>query len=184
MKLHESQPFLKSQHGLKESRICPHFRKPGDSQKPTTNPYPQPNKSSHTLPFYFFKSTLILSSHVRLDTPSSLFRSGFPTKLQHAFPFTLISATHPALHILIDLIACTTFGKLIQIVKLLITQFHPVSCHFLPLRSKYLNSVPSSLGTALPPSSGSNQSRWTADPEYQNTPIIGNICQYFAGDTA
>ena len=118
------------------------------------------------------QSILLLSSHVRLDLPSNLFRPGFPTKSPHAFPFTLISATHPALHILIDLITCTTFSKLLQIVKFLITQFYPASCNFLPLRSKYLNSALSSLGTVLPPSAGSNQARWTADPEDESTPII------------
>jgi hypothetical protein len=56
------------------------------SQQPATGHYPQPDASSpHLTHPTSLRSILILSSQLRLDLPSGLFLSGFPTKIPYAF---------------------------------------------------------------------------------------------------
>jgi hypothetical protein len=59
--------------------------------------------SVHTILSYL-RSTLILSSHLRLGLPSGLFPSGFPINILYAFLFTPIHATYPAHVILLDFV--------------------------------------------------------------------------------
>ena len=71
------------------------------SQQPATCPYPKPDRSS---PAISERSILILSSHLRLDLPSGLFPSCFPTKTMHAILLSPIRPTCPAHLSLFDLI--------------------------------------------------------------------------------
>jgi hypothetical protein len=57
------------------------------------------------------RSTVILSSHLRLGLPSGLFPSGFFTKILYAFLFSPILATCPAHRILHDLIIQIILGE-------------------------------------------------------------------------
>ena len=59
----------------------------------------------------FRRSILILSSHLRLGLPSSLFPSGFPTKTLYTPPISPIDATYPTHLILLDLITRTILGE-------------------------------------------------------------------------
>jgi hypothetical protein len=43
---------------------------------------------NHTIPSHLSRSILILSTHLRLDLPSDLFPSGFPTNILYAFLFS------------------------------------------------------------------------------------------------
>jgi hypothetical protein len=82
-------------------------------------------------------SILTLSFRLRLGLPSGLFASGFPMKilytllfypwLLHAYPSHLPWLVH----------SNYTWWR-IQVLKLLIMQFSPTSCHFIPLRSKFV----------------------------------------------
>ena len=71
----------------------------------------------------------VVKHPVYLHLPSGLFTARFPTKTLHAFLSLLHE--HP------NSLRCSA-----QIMKLLILQFSPVSCHFLPLKSKYLTRHP------------------------------------------
>jgi hypothetical protein len=91
------------------------------SQEPSTGPYPEPDQCSPISP----RSILILSTHLRLGLPSGVFPFRFPTNILYAFRFVAIRATFPAHLILFDFIIL-----IIQVMKLLIMQFSPTSCHF------------------------------------------------------
>ena len=62
------------------------------------NPIDTPHPTS-------WRSILILSSHLRLDLPSGLVSSGFPTKTLYTSLLFPIRATFPAHHILLDFIS-------------------------------------------------------------------------------
>ena len=65
----------------------------------------------HTPTSNFWRSILILSSHLRLGLPSDLFPSGFPTKTLFTPLLSLVSATWPAHLILLDFITRKILGE-------------------------------------------------------------------------
>ena len=83
------------------------------SQVPATCPCPEPDQHSPCSPLHptSWRSILILSSRLRLDLPSDLFPSGFPTKTLYAPLLFPIRATCPAHFMLLDLISRKIFGE-------------------------------------------------------------------------
>jgi hypothetical protein len=76
-------------------------------QQFSTCPYPAPDQFSSGPLSQLLKIYFILSSHIRLDLPTALFRSGFPTKILRApFPYPTSStcSAHPIFVYLITLI--------------------------------------------------------------------------------
>ena len=69
---------------------------------PIQSTYPHPTS---------WRSILILSTHLRLGLPSSLFPFGFPTKNLYAPLSSLMRATCPAHLILLDFITRTILGE-------------------------------------------------------------------------
>jgi hypothetical protein len=57
------------------------------------------------------KSILILYTHLRLDLPSGLFPSDFPTNILYALLFVPIRATYRVRLILLDLIVLIILGE-------------------------------------------------------------------------
>jgi hypothetical protein len=51
------------------------------SQEPSTDFYPEPDRSSPYHPIASLRSILILHTHLRLGLPSGLFPSGVPTNI-------------------------------------------------------------------------------------------------------
>jgi hypothetical protein len=60
------------------------------SQEPATGPYPEPDESNPDPKTMSLRHILTLSCHLHLGLPSSLFPSGFPTKL-----FSFMVASNP-----------------------------------------------------------------------------------------
>jgi hypothetical protein len=80
---------------------------------------------------------LILSFYVDLYLTSGLFSSTSPTKILYAFLIFFIRVTCPSHLILRDLFTLILCRAQVQIMNPLTVRFYPVSCHFLPLSSKY-----------------------------------------------
>jgi hypothetical protein len=59
----------------------------------------------------YFRTTLILSSHIQLDIPGGVFPSGYPTKTLYAVLVSYICATSSAHLTLLDPIARTILGR-------------------------------------------------------------------------
>jgi len=83
-------------------------------QVPATCPCPELNRSNpsvHTPTSHFWRSILILSFHLCLDLPSSLFLSGFPINTLYTPLLSPIRATSPAHLILLDFITLTMLSE-------------------------------------------------------------------------
>jgi hypothetical protein len=138
--IYVAEPFLRSRQLRSYSRISRHFMEPEGSLPCWKKPFPGPcPKLDQYCPYYLILSlrfSLILSSHLRLDLSSSLFPSGFPTNILYAFLLSnacyMPYRSHPPW---LDH-SNYTWGR-VQVMKLLIMQFSPTSCHFTSLRSKY-----------------------------------------------
>jgi hypothetical protein len=119
---------LRSRQLCSNPRTSQHFMEPEGSlpcsQEPSTGPYPEAGRSSP----YHLITILILSIQLRLGLTTGLFPSGFLTNFLYAFPFSPF-----ALHARLD--HSNYFWR--RVMKLLIMQFSPTSCHFISLRSKY-----------------------------------------------
>jgi hypothetical protein len=133
--LHGAEPFFRSRQLCSYSRTSQHFKAPKSllpcSQEPSTGPCPV-----HTTASYFLTSILILSIHLRLGLPSGLFTSGSPQiSYMHSFsPHScyMLCPSHPPW-----LYHSNYIWWRVKAMKLLIMQFSPTSCHFIPLWSKY-----------------------------------------------
>jgi len=96
----------------------------------TNDPYPDPDESKlHPQTYFFLRSILILSSHICLGLPNSLFLSHFPTKM-YTFVIAPMHATWPAHLIFLNFIILIIFREA-QVMKLLTVQPLPASCHSL-----------------------------------------------------
>jgi hypothetical protein len=101
------------------------------SQKPSTCSYPQPDQSSshHPIPS-LVRSILILSTHLRLYLPKSLYPSGFFT-ISCIHSFYPIRATCPARLILLDLIMLIILGEEKKLYhEKSMSIFHPTVYYF------------------------------------------------------
>ena len=79
-------------------------------QAPDISPCPEPDQSSSCPPAHFLKTTLILSSHLRLGLPSGPFSEFSPSKSSMHLSSPSIPATCPS-HLILDLITRMIFGE-------------------------------------------------------------------------
>jgi hypothetical protein len=107
------------------------------SQENSTGPYPEPAQSIQYHPILLISDPLcILSSHLRLVLPSGLFLFiAFPPKsyMDSMSP----CPTHPSW-----LNHSNYTWRRVQVMKLLIKQFSPTSCHFIPVWPNTFFSLP------------------------------------------
>ena len=112
-------------------------------QQPDTCHYAEPREYSSRYPMLLLlRFILSLSSHLRVGLPSIPFLQVLLKKILCAFLISSIRATCPAHLILIHSIIFSSIWWAVRIITLLIMQFSPVSCHFLPLRPRYLPQYP------------------------------------------
>jgi hypothetical protein len=108
------------------------------SQEPTTSPYPEPDKSNAHPPTLFPISLYIILpsmlSTSEWSFPLSLFSQNF-VRISHLTHAHYIPPPPPQSHLPWHDYA-NIWWK-VQIIKVLIVQFPPPSCHFILLRSKY-----------------------------------------------
>ena len=82
------------------------------SQVPAIRPFPEPARSSPYPPHpTSWRSLWMLSSHLCLGLPSSLFPSGFPTKTLYTPLLSPVRATCSAHVILLEFITRTVLGE-------------------------------------------------------------------------
>jgi len=82
----------------------------GRSQAQDTWMYHELDEPSQCSYPTYFRTTLILSSHIQLDIPGGVFTSGYPTKTLYAVLVSYICATSSAHLTLLDPIARTIPG--------------------------------------------------------------------------
>jgi hypothetical protein len=125
---------MRSCQSLKNS---PCFQEPGGSlscsQEPSMDPILSKINIVLTTHPIFLRSILILSTHLRLRLLNDFVPSGFPTNILYS-PILVSYIPCPS-HPTLDHSNYT--WRILQITKLLVTQFSPVSCHFIHFRSKY-----------------------------------------------
>jgi hypothetical protein len=113
---------ITSQHFVKPQKVHYHVHK----NTPQVSIISQINPV-HTTPFHL-RSILLLSTHLCLDLPSSLFLSGFLTNILYAFFFFLIRATCPA-HPISPSFDHSNYAWQ-RVMMFLIMQFSVTFCHF------------------------------------------------------
>jgi hypothetical protein len=87
---------------------------------------------------YLSKIHLLSTSDICLGLPSSLSPSGLYIKILYSFVLHTMRATCYAHLIFLDLIILTMYiWWITEVMKLLIMQFYPSSCHFISLWSKH-----------------------------------------------
>jgi hypothetical protein len=95
--------------------------------------------SIQSIPHYpiTLRSILILSTHLRLGLPSGSFPPRFPTNILYAFLFSHLCympcLSHPPW---LDYSNSNCIWRRVRVMKLLIMEFPPTSCHFISLRTK------------------------------------------------
>ena len=96
-------------------QLTPWLMEPGGSMPHlkglSNNPYPEPNQPNYQHWYFSSRSSLILSSHLRLGLPKGLFPVDLPVKILNALLPSSILVTCPAYLNLLDLITLTILGE-------------------------------------------------------------------------
>jgi len=110
------------------------------SQEPTTGPCLEDRLIS-PLPPFSPKAHFDISSHLCLGLPSGFLPTGFPPKILYAFLISIVCyMPHPSHPPWFD--HPNNIWWSVQVMKLLIIQSSPASCHFFPPRFKYSPQLP------------------------------------------
>ena len=119
------------------------------SQEPATSSYPAPDRSTPCPHTNSVRSTLILSSHLRLDFPSNLFSSAISTKTLYALLLSPVRATCIAISVFfyiynINNIKFEIFTLVLKIIRLLLGWY--ILAEFLEEPGALLTSKTKALG--------------------------------------
>jgi hypothetical protein len=114
-------------------KVCYHVHK----KSPPTGSLSRARSIRFIPPYPISLRSILIATHWGLGLPSGLFPSGFPTNILHVFCSSPHSCYMPSSPLPRWIDHSNYVWQRVQVMKLLIMQFLPISQHFISRQTKY-----------------------------------------------